>query len=364
MSPFFERYQISSSKYSLGNAGGIAQRCRTIKAIMRFSRLLIPAGALLILLLPHASLAASIGSFDPIIPQSGSCTCPGSAPSWGCVLQVFQHLINTGVSLGVVICVIWLAWAGALFIGSAGNPGLREQGKTRIMNGIIGMVVLLSAWLVVDFVMKTLYDDKQFGPWNAILASSGNDQCLVVNDFQAPLISGSIGFITSAPGTDTSNPLAFPSTGVGSCSASEVAQGAAAGGHPLSGNAANTLACIARFESGCGAKNLNYNWGKGSSAAGPFQILLGNNGNSFNNNACDAAVGLPAGTPLNCKAGFSGGNPSDSVIANRCAKAAANLNCSAAAASKLLGGNPSYQTFQTAYGTSGNDMNCVATYNS
>jgi len=330
---------------------------------MRLSRLLIPAGVLFVLLLPHIGLAASIGAFDPIIPQSGACTCPGSAPSWGCVLQVLQHVINTGVSIGVLICVLWLAWAGALFMGSAANPGMREQGKQRIWNGVVGMIVLLTAWLIVDFVMKTVYGG-QYGPWNAILApaADGSDNCLVVNDHPGAIISGTIGILNGT--SDTGNPLAFPSTGVGSCSADEVARGAAAGGHPLSNGAAASLACIAKYESGCGSKIQNYNWGKGSSAYGPFQILLGNNGSSFDNNACDAAVGLPNGTKLNCNAGFTNGNVSNPTIANQCMKAAANLSCSAAAASKLLGGNPSYQTFKTAYGTSGNDMNCVAMYNS
>ncbi|MES2225179.1 MAG: pilin [Patescibacteria group bacterium] len=188
--------------------------------IVRF----LPAGLALMALIavPHIGHAAGLGGvFDPIIPKDGSCTCPGSAPSWGCVLQVLQNVINVAIGVGIIICVLWLAWAGALFMMSGANPGLREQGKTRIANGVIGLLVILSAWLVVDFVMKTLYDPntafsgKNFGPWNSILASKGNDFCIVAHD-PVSLAYGTVDILKGVTAGTATGPGGFLN-GSGSC---------------------------------------------------------------------------------------------------------------------------------------------------
>ncbi|MES2225181.1 MAG: pilin [Patescibacteria group bacterium] len=183
--------------------------------------------ALLLQLAPVPVYAATTGLFgptNPIVPAECSCekqkapdgkSLITTAPAYGCVLQTLQNVVNDGISIAIVICVLWLALAGALFLMSAGNPGMREQGKTRIMNAVIGLVVILAAWLIVDFVMKTLYNEKSdFGPWNSILASkSDTDKCVVATN-PTSIASGTLSILQSVtPGT-SSGPAA--GGGVGS----------------------------------------------------------------------------------------------------------------------------------------------------
>lgn len=177
------------------------------------------AGAILtfvVLLMPAPAHAATATFFGPIIPPE--CQCTGqknpdgsastltTAAGYGCVLQTVQNSVNLLISLSIIVCVLWLSYAGAMFMASSASPGLREQGKARIMNAIIGLIVILAAWLIVDFVMKTLYDQGgKFGPWNAILAGNadGSDKCIAAS-MPSALVTGSLGVVSGAP-VGTSN---------------------------------------------------------------------------------------------------------------------------------------------------------------
>lgn len=287
---------------------------------------------------PHIAFGAGSAGFLPIISPTGSCLCPGSAPDWGCILQVIQNIVNTAVELGIILCVIWIAYGGFSLMISGGSAEARSMAKTRLLNAVVGIAVILCSWLVVDFVMKAVYnpdtalEGDKFGPWNDILASNGIDLCLQVKEGK-PITTGTVlPNLTNV--NDTGGSLVVG--GGGACSAQNVKDGAAAGGYQLTDAQANTFACLAKYESGCGVKNLNYNWNKGSSAAGAFQVLLSNNADCYENPACQAAAGVTG--KLNCAAGFKNGNPSppgnETVI--RCVRAAANLSCSASAAACQL----------------------------
>ena len=145
--------------------------------------------------------AAEATFFGPIIAPECNCEADGtiSAPDWGCVLQTVQNTINLAISLSVIIATLFIVYTGFMFVASAGNPRTREQAKTRLMNVVVGMLVVLSAWLVVDFIMKTLYGEEgKFGPWNAILQGEGDDMCIKQAEPPPPLPA-----VTAVPGQTT-----------------------------------------------------------------------------------------------------------------------------------------------------------------
>lgn len=163
---------------------------------------------------PFAAFAAETNFFGPIIPQMGDkCYCPGTAMDWGCVLQVFQGVMNVLVSLGVLAVVFFIAWAGFLMITGGSNPANRTKAKNRLINAVIGLVVILGAWLVVDTVMKTLYNpdttfnsaagETKFGPWNAIFTGEEANNCLDKNDHPGGLTDGGLLGVVN-PGTTDS----------------------------------------------------------------------------------------------------------------------------------------------------------------
>jgi hypothetical protein len=281
---------------------------------------------MLVLLVTTPYIAHAAGFFGPLIPDR--CNCPGSAPDWGCVLQTFQNGMNLFVSLAVIIITIFIALAGFTYMTSSGNPEKRQLANRRILNAVIGLLIVLVAWLLVDSIMKALYDgNKSFGGWNSILA--GGTPCIA--EIAEPSTIPTISSPTNGAG-GTGLP---PQTGTGACAPANVINAAASAGINMSSAEAQTLACIARPESACGANTSGATTvgGKSTSASGPWQIILGKK------DACHSLT-LPACGNLNCSAAYSGGkpksDPQSQALAQRCQAAVNNLQCSTAAADCLV----------------------------
>ena len=171
------------------------------------------ASLLFIGLSPLAAHAA-VGLVQ-IVPQI--CACPDSAPAYGCVLQIIQNVIRVAIAIGFVLATLALVYTGFIWVTSAGNPGKVEQGRTLLINIVVGMVVMLGAWLMVDFVMKEIYNGANggFGPWNDILAGSTSngsaDLCLQRRD-QSSLTQGNVSVVASNIGNGV-----VAAVGGGSC---------------------------------------------------------------------------------------------------------------------------------------------------
>lgn len=177
--------------------------------------------AVIMIASPSTAFAAKATFFGPIIPPECNCESVGStvasAADWGCVMQTAQNGINFALSFSLIIAVLVIAYVGATFVISPANPGTREQGRTMITNVVLGAIVMASAWLLVDFVMKIVYspsteiDGKEFGPWNEILKGTQDNICVKVAKNPPPL-PGVIG------GEADGVPTAGPGSIGGSCS--------------------------------------------------------------------------------------------------------------------------------------------------
>jgi hypothetical protein len=176
-------------------------RKRIVPFILAAFFLLLPAQA-------SAQSSGFLGFQGPILPEQCKCTGqPGpdgtplqTAPDFGCVLQVAQNVLNLVVSLAVVAMTLWIAYAGWQLIVSGGNPQKLKESRSRFINIAIGLLVVLAAWLIVDFVMKSLYRETSFGPWNAILADPGANYCIVAQEPKG-IISGTLDVIFGPPGS-------------------------------------------------------------------------------------------------------------------------------------------------------------------
>lgn len=156
---------------------------------MRFLRVLLPLIVVgVIALAPASASAADVTFFGPLIPEECHCDEEGSAPDFGCALAVVQNAMNLAISLSFIIFALVIAAAGVLFIASPISARNRELGRTMMLNSVVGLVIALSGWLLVDFVMKTLFSYNEgasaegvaeLGPWNSILGpGEGVHHCL------------------------------------------------------------------------------------------------------------------------------------------------------------------------------------------
>jgi hypothetical protein len=142
-------------------------------------------------------LGAAIPVF--VYAQSGGLVpCSGSMCQACHLVQMGDTIVRFLISIFAVIGAILIAWAGFLMATSAGNMSKRDKGKGILMNTVIGLIIMLAAWLIVDTVMKTLAGNNQrLGTWNQV-------QCvdLPVYGTGATLVE-SIEYIDSSGKTET-----------------------------------------------------------------------------------------------------------------------------------------------------------------
>lgn len=111
-----------------------------------------------------APLAAGAAPFDKALVP-----CNGADCSICDLATLAQNILNAAIYISVFVTAGLFAWAGALYLTSAGNPAQAGKAKGVFFNVGIGFVIILSAWLIVDTIMKTLTPGGgKFGPWNQI----------------------------------------------------------------------------------------------------------------------------------------------------------------------------------------------------
>ena len=309
-----------------------------------FAFLLI-AGSLSLPLVAHAG----IPFFGPIIPPQSITGVQGSdvcAASWGMLVMVINNIISLLITLAIVfVAPLMIAYSGFLYVVNPVDPSGISKAKGILLNTVVGIVIALCGWLIVDALMAVLYNPTAVGKtWSQLIVGSSSDLCIPLKSSLSQATLGN----TAGVSTGVLNGPRLGKIGT-ACDPAVVTAAAAAGGYTLTPTQANTFACIALPESSCGApKNPpNYNWNSaksspGSSAAGAFQVLLQGHADCYENTVCRTAAGVSG--PLNCASGFSGGNPipAKSAVIDQCLKAANDLNCSTSAAACVLqqaGGN-------------------------
>lgn len=259
--------------------------------------------------LPYAA-HASIPFFGPIVPNSSTC-----AAGWGMIIVVINNLISFLITVAIVfIAPLMIAYAGFLFVVNPVNSSGISKAKDILLNTVIGIVLALAGYLIVDALMAVLYNGK-VGSWAQIINWNG-DQCLPQLGTQAgaefnqapPIVTGGSG------GTTGGN--------VGQCSSSnEACSPAALIAAGFTQTQANVMSCIATTENRGLAVGCNGN------ACGTFQIMLTRN----------RLIGPACGGVLNCPVLCKGANGAAVRTAScqPCVQAANTPACNAQAAKAL-----------------------------
>ena len=68
--------------------------------------------------------------------------------------EVFWFLLSAAAVLALVMLVI----GGAEYVGSAGNTSLMGDAKARITNALLGLLLALSSWLILNTINPDLVD--------------------------------------------------------------------------------------------------------------------------------------------------------------------------------------------------------------
>ena len=220
-------------------------------------------------LLPPLAHAAGIPFFGPIV-QGASQTCAGNFSG---LLQTASNALAFLVTMAIVfIAPIMIAYAGFLMVFEPASPGGHKKARALLMNLVVGMVVALSAWLIVNMVLVGL-TAKSIAQWTSGVFNGGAATCLPINTSETytgqTILPGSGMVSTSGAGVVNSGSNAQCAAGNMACSPAALESAG------MGQTQANVMSCIAVTESSGNPSTPPYNQthsGSNSTACGTFQI--------------------------------------------------------------------------------------------
>lgn len=80
------------------------------------------------------------------------------------VPQIFKTVINWALGIAFGVAVIFLIIGGFRYITSAGNEEAAEKGKSSVINALIGIVIIVLSYVIVNVVSNLVQGSGTTGP--------------------------------------------------------------------------------------------------------------------------------------------------------------------------------------------------------
>ncbi len=85
------------------------------------------------------------------------------------LVTLADNIINFLIMISLLIAAILFAYAGFLMVTSGGNSGKVKKAKEVFQNVLIGIVIVLSGWIIINTIMSILVGENLFGgSWRSI----------------------------------------------------------------------------------------------------------------------------------------------------------------------------------------------------
>ncbi len=101
------------------------------------------------LVLPQVIHAQSFRTFVENCPVETGVRCTDAN-----IASIFKLIINWALALSFIAAVLVLIYGGFLYITSAGNQDSATKGKDAIVNALIGIVVIVLSYMIVQIVYR------------------------------------------------------------------------------------------------------------------------------------------------------------------------------------------------------------------
>src|SRR5581483_4137693 len=133
----------------------------------RLRQLMFALGAVAILTAPAVSYAQIVPSCNPIPGQNNSCTIND-------LLSIPVRIYNLLLGLAAVVAMLMLIIGGVQYVlAFTGGDKAAEAAKARITHALIGLAIVLVAFLAVNTLLYTILGLNPNGAVATILHSFG-----------------------------------------------------------------------------------------------------------------------------------------------------------------------------------------------
>lgn len=124
---------------------------------------------------------AAIPFFGPIVPDAANVCAAG----WGMLMVVINNIISLLITLAIVfVAPLMIAYAGFLYVVNPVDPSGISKAKSILTNTVVGIIIALCGWLIVDAIMVVLYNPGadvpggKIGVWSSLIGSGGILPCV------------------------------------------------------------------------------------------------------------------------------------------------------------------------------------------
>jgi hypothetical protein len=91
-----------------------------------------------------------------------------------CFVVLISNIKNYALMIAGPITVLMIIIGGVMITVSGGQENLRAQGKKTLTGGIIGLIIVLLAWVIVSGVLMAIYGTDIVGLWEVKVSCSSN----------------------------------------------------------------------------------------------------------------------------------------------------------------------------------------------
>ncbi len=105
---------------------------------------------------------------DPTGLVSGVGTCNVIGYCTFChSIVVTRNIINLLVNFSAALSIALIVWGALKIITSSGKPQLLQEGRKTIMSAVVGLLIVLGAWVIVNTLLHIIVGEVSF-PWSQI----------------------------------------------------------------------------------------------------------------------------------------------------------------------------------------------------
>lgn len=131
-----------------------------------------------------------------VAAQNGFVTCAGLDCQFCHLVSTGQNVLNWLVLIMAVVAGLLFAYAGLTLVTSAGNRTAQEKARNIFNNVIIGYLIVLAGWLLIDTTFKMLVnqdmlaDGAEIGPWNRVVCVAQPTPAEITTQLTAEALEG------------------------------------------------------------------------------------------------------------------------------------------------------------------------------
>ena len=93
------------------------------------------------------------------LPSVAQCNLPAEDETAGSgnLFVTIQNIINWVLAVLGIVAVIMIIIGGVTYMTSQGDPGKTKRARDTILYGIVGLVIALLAYAIVNFVLANIF---------------------------------------------------------------------------------------------------------------------------------------------------------------------------------------------------------------